>query len=123
LSPLSRPTNATGNFTKSRPPSFSKEPTMMTNHPRQLLRHLALSAAVLLTVAPIALADPPGYDFQSFDQSLPTPVSPRAPQKPAAATNQSLPQSSAASSATAPAGTPLSNSRIGTHPFLEGSGR
>lgn len=51
---------------------------------RTVLRRTALAALLLLTGAPVALADPPGYDFMVFEQSLPATVSasaaPAAPQ-------------------------------------------
>jgi hypothetical protein len=47
------------------------------NRARLLLRRAALSAALILAAAPAALADPPGYLFQDFEQTVPSaPVPP-----------------------------------------------
>jgi hypothetical protein len=47
---------------------------------RQALRRAVLSAALLLVAAPVALADPPGYYFQDFNQPSPPAVSNRTAQ-------------------------------------------
>jgi hypothetical protein len=41
---------------------------MTATYAQQALRRAALSAALLLAAAPLALADPPGYDFMDFNQ-------------------------------------------------------
>ncbi len=41
------------------------------NQTRHMLRGAALSVLLLLAAAPAALADPPGYLFQDFAQSMP----------------------------------------------------
>jgi hypothetical protein len=52
----------------------------MNNQTTRLLQYGMLAAAMLLLTAPAALADPPGYDFQDFEQTSPpamtAPVSP-----------------------------------------------
>jgi hypothetical protein len=54
----------------------TKEPTMITNNQaRQVLRRTSLAAALILTAAPVALADPPGYYFQDFGLSSPAKTS------------------------------------------------
>ena len=45
------------------------------NQTYQLLRRVALSAAMLLTVAPAAFADPPGYLFKDIEPEAPAVVS------------------------------------------------
>jgi hypothetical protein len=56
---------------------------------QRALRRAALSAALLLAAAPVALADPPGYDFMDFNQpptmtaSAPMPTQQMAPMKEA----------------------------------------
>jgi hypothetical protein len=56
---------------------------------QRALRRAALSAALLLAAAPVALADPPGYDFMDFNQrpaitaSAPTPMPQIAPMQEA----------------------------------------
>jgi hypothetical protein len=42
------------------------------NRTRHVLHRAALSAALLLAAAPAALADPPGYLFQDFEQTIPS---------------------------------------------------
>jgi len=42
------------------------------NRARYVLRRAALSALLLLVAAPAAVADPPGYLFQGFEQSMPS---------------------------------------------------
>ena len=42
------------------------------NRTRHVLHRAALSAVLLLVAAPVALADPPGYLFQDFEQSMPS---------------------------------------------------
>jgi hypothetical protein len=42
---------------------------------RKVLRRVVLSAALLLVAAPVALADPPGYCFQDFNQPFPATAS------------------------------------------------
>ena len=42
---------------------------------RKVLRRVVLSAALLLVAAPVALADPPGYYFQDFNQPFPATAS------------------------------------------------
>jgi hypothetical protein len=42
------------------------------NRARYVLRRAALSAVLLLAAAPVAVADPPGYLFQDFEQSMPS---------------------------------------------------
>jgi hypothetical protein len=56
---------------------------MTTTDAQRALRRAALSAALLMAAAPVALADPPGYDFMDFNQaptitaSAPTPTQPQ----------------------------------------------
>jgi hypothetical protein len=58
---------------------------MTANNQRyQLLRRAALSAAMLLTAAPAAFADPPGYLFKDFEPAAPAVVG-VPPQHPTAA--------------------------------------
>jgi hypothetical protein len=62
---------------------------MITNNrARQLLRRAALSAAMILMAAPGALADPPGYLFQDFNQTAPAAVSAAVPSLQRDAANQ-----------------------------------
>jgi hypothetical protein len=46
------------------------------NRTRHVLHRAALSAVLLLVAAPVALADPPGYLFQDFEQSMPSAAPP-----------------------------------------------
>jgi hypothetical protein len=41
---------------------------MTAPYTQRTLRRAALAAALLLAAAPLALADPPGYDFMDFNQ-------------------------------------------------------
>lgn len=69
---------------------------------QRLLRRAALSAAILLTAAPAALADPPGYLFQDFERTPPAVVSaPLTPRQDAAANQEAGSLSSSRSSANA----------------------
>jgi hypothetical protein len=44
----------------------------MIVHNRYVLHRAALSALLLLAAAPVAVANPPGYLFQDFEQSMPS---------------------------------------------------
>ena len=55
--------------------------TTTVPYAQRALRRAALSAALLLAAAPVALADPPGYDFMDFNQ--PTTMTASAPTPPA----------------------------------------
>jgi hypothetical protein len=60
-----------------------QESIMTATDAQWALRRAALSAALLLAAAPVALADPPGYDFMDFNPpptitaSAPTPAQPQ----------------------------------------------
>lgn len=62
---------------------------MTATYAQRAPRRAALSAALLLAAAPLALADPPGYDFMDFNQpptitaSAPTPTQQAAPMQEA----------------------------------------
>jgi hypothetical protein len=52
----------------------------INNQTTRLFRHGMFAAAMLVLAAPAALADPPGYYFQDFEQS--SPVATTAPVAP-----------------------------------------
>ena len=77
------------------------------NHARQLLRRAALSAAMLLVAAPAALADPPGYLFEDFEQVAVAVASAPVPPQQSNAANQ---EATRLASARGPANTAESSS-------------
>jgi hypothetical protein len=57
--------------------NFARQEMTMSTESKlpQLLRRAAFSAALLLLAAPAALADPPGYILQGFDDPAPANIS------------------------------------------------
>jgi hypothetical protein len=61
---------------------------MTATYAQPALRRAALSAALLLATAPVALADPPGYDFMDFNQPPTITAAAPAPTQPQTAPMQ-----------------------------------
>ncbi|HUC69420.1 MAG TPA: hypothetical protein VMA53_28635 [Stellaceae bacterium] len=74
---------------------------MTAAYAQHALRCAAFSAALLLAAAPVALADPPGYDFMDFNQApTMTASAPAQPQPQTAPMQEATCAAPAAPSAT-----------------------